>query len=159
MTRKPFDYEAAYDWSASRCAGREHCRSELLRKLIEKGLPKPDCVRLLRQLETEGYLDEERYAGAFVHDKTLLDRWGRIKTRQALAMKGLPAACIDHALAGIDEAAYRETLIALLQEKARTVTAASHQVLKQKLVRYAAGRGFEPDLIFRVIDTLSEHNP
>jgi len=154
MTRKPLDTETAYTWAAGRCALREHCRSELMRKLIEKGLSKPESERLIERLEQEGYMDERRYAEAFVHDKTLLDRWGRIKTRQTLAMKGISNTDITRALAAIDEESYRTLLCELLQEKARTVTASGEKELKQKLVRYAAGRGFEPDLIFDCIDTL-----
>lgn len=149
---KPFDSAAAYEWATSRCALREYCRTDILRKLLEKGLPRPEADCLLDRLEAERYLDEARYAEAFVTDKTALDRWGRIKTRQALMMKGIDPAVIARALDTIDPDAYRATLRDLLREKARTLPATPPYQLRQKLIRYAAGRGFEADEVFGCLE-------
>mgnify|MGYP000883225264 FL=1 len=135
-----------------RCAQREYCRSDWARKFIEAGLTLAEAEGLLDRLEAEKYIDEARYAKAFVHDKTLYDRWGRFKTRQALALKGIESGLIDAALAEIDDAAYTDTLKDLLAAKRRSVKADSDYEMQQKLIRYAAGRGFEADLIFKVLE-------
>ena len=87
---KPFNKAEAYSWAASRCAQKEYCRMELAQKFMQRGLSLSDCNEVLDQLERERFIDEARYACAFVHDKTLYDRWGRMKTRQALAVKNKP---------------------------------------------------------------------
>ena len=145
--------DALYKRAAARCAQREYCRSDWARKFIEAGLTLAEAEGLLDRLEAEKYIDEARYAKAFVHDKTLYDRWGRFKTRQALALKGIESGLIDAALAEIDEAAYTDTLKDLLVAKRRSVKADSDYEMQQKLIRYAAGRGFEADLIFKVLET------
>ena len=147
MTKDRISPEKLYKRAASRCAQREYCRSEWVRKFIEGGLAHAEAETLLNRLEAEGYIDEARYARAFVHDKTLYDRWGRFKTRQALALKGVGSEQIEAALAEIDEEAYYDTLKSLLQAKMKSVKADSAYELQQKLIRYAAGRGFEQDLI------------
>lgn len=150
------DAEKLYQWAAGRCARKEYCRSELLRKLLEKGLRRTEADAVLVRLESKGFVDERRYARAFVHDKTLFDRWGRLKTRQALRLKGIAEDIAEEALGQIDPAAYRDTLMRLLREKRRTLAAATPYELRGKLLRFAAGRGYEPQLIFDVLDELSD---
>jgi len=144
--------EKVFAWAAARCSLREYCRTDIRQKCFERGLNREETERVVERLEDANFLDETRYARAFVHDKTLYDRWGRIKTRQALAVKGIPAATIDDALAQIDDAAYRDALAALLEAKARTLTEPSPQKRRDKLLRFAAQRGYEPDLIFSLLD-------
>ena len=91
------------------------------------------------------------YARAFVHDKTLYDHWGRMKTRQALAVKNIGNEHIEQALATIDEEEYQQILRKLLLTKTPTIKAATDYERAQKLLRFAAGRGFEADLVFRVM--------
>ena len=70
-----------------------------------------------------------------------------------MALKGVGSEQIEAALAEIDEEAYYDTLKSLLQAKMKSVKADSAYELQQKLIRYAAGRGFEQDLIFKVLET------
>lgn len=143
--------EKAYERMASACARKELCRQDILRKLSAAGLEGEAAEELLRRLEAEGFVDEGRYARAFVHDKTLYDRWGRRKTRQALMLRGVPAAHIEAALADIDEAAYERGLRELLAAKARSVKAKNDYERREKLIRFAAGRGFEPQCVMKCL--------
>lgn len=159
---KPFNEESALLWATSRCAQRECCRQDIKKKWLEGGLDDGTCERLLDRLEDDGFIDENRYARAFVHDKLEYDHWGRIKMAQALRLKGISRQKIDAAMAEvIVPEHYREVLRSILQQKARTLNfdtnnrEESYKAL-QKLVRFAASRGFEPDLIFQETDHLAE---
>lgn len=159
---KPFNEDSALLWATGRCAIRECCRQDIKKKWREGGLDDDVCERLLDRLEDEGFIDESRYARAFVHDKLEYDHWGRIKMTQALRLKGIGRRTIDDAMKEvIDEARYRDVLRSILQQKARTLTfdpedrAETYKAL-QKLVRFAASRGFEPELIFQETDYLNE---
>ena len=99
------------------------------------------------RLEEEGYINDARFARAFVHDRTLYERWGRMKTRQALMQRGITPSLINEALQTIDEDLYSGTLRELLKTKARTTKAATTFELRQKLMRFAASRGFETHLV------------
>lgn len=159
---KPFNEDSALLWATSRCAQRECCRQDIKKKWLQGGLDDDACERLLDRLEDEGFIDEERYARAYIHDKLEYDHWGRIKMTQALRLKGISRSTIDAALevsAPVDEH-YREILRHCLKQKLRTLDfdpedrEAAYKAL-QKLVRFAASRGFEPELIFQETDNLT----
>lgn len=153
------DKTSALNWATTRCAQRECCRYDLERKLRETPLSPADVEAVLDALEDEHFIDAGRYARAFAHDKLEYDGWGRLKISQALRQKKFSAREVETALAEvIEEAHYLEILQRVLASKIRTLSFDAddrREVLKatQKLVRFAASRGFEPHLIF---DTLHQ---
>lgn len=153
------DKTSALNWATARCAQRECCRYDLERKLRETPLSPADVEAVLDALEDEHFIDAGRYARAFAHDKLEYDGWGRLKISQALRQKKFSAREVETALAEvIEEAHYLEILQRVLASKIRTLSFDAddrREVLKatQKLVRFAASRGFEPHLIF---DTLHQ---
>ena len=93
-----------------------------------------------------------------MHDKLAYDRWGRLKMQQALRLKRIPQCDITEAFAEmIEPDTYREALRAVIASKLRSLRfdGSDKQAVfaaSQKLVRHAASRGFEADLIFSTID-------
>ncbi len=146
--------EEAYRYATGRCARSELCRADLRPKLLARGLAPSDVDALLDRLVDERFIDERRYVAAYVHDKTTYDRWGRLKVRQALRLKGLTGTVVDEALSAIDEEAYADGLDALLTAKRRTVSAPDAYTLRMKLLRFAASRGFEPSLATDAVDRM-----
>lgn len=153
------DKTSALNWATARCAQRECCRYDLERKLRETPLSPADVEAVLDILEDEHFIDAGRYARAFAHDKLEYDGWGRLKISQALRHKKFSAREVETALAEvIEDAHYLEILQRVLASKIRTLSFDAddrREALKatQKLVRFAASRGFEPHLIF---DTLHQ---
>lgn len=153
------DKTSALNWATARCAQCECCRYDLERKLRETPLSPADVEAVLDALEDEHFIDAGRYARAFAHDKLEYDGWGRLKISQALRQKKFSAREVETALAEvIEEAHYLEILQRVLASKIRTLSFDAddrREALKatQKLVRFAASRGFEPHLIF---DTLHQ---
>ena len=154
------DPNAAYEWAASRCARAEYCRADLARKLADAELAQADIERVLDRLEDEHFIDHERYARAFVHDKFEYSQWGRVKISQALRLKKISRQLIQSALDEVIEPTrYAETLLALLRHKRRSLVydptdRKARFAASQKLVRFGGSRGFETDLIFSTIDQL-----
>lgn len=161
---KPFTPEIAMLWASSRCARRECCRQDLLDKLLQGGLSAEECDQVLDRLEDEGFLDEDRYARAFTHDKLEYDHWGRIKIAQHLRTKGIRRKSIDMAFDEvIVPAHYRDILHHILIRKAATLRydatdSTERYKTYQKLVRFAASRGFEADLIFDMAEEALQYN-
>lgn len=149
---KQLSPDEAFAKAAARCAGREYCRADWRDKFARAGLTPAQAEDVLRRLGNEGFIDEERYARAYAHDKTTYDLWGKIKVRQALRLKGIAPEAIDRALDAIDGEAYRTGLRGLLDRKARSLKEESGYGRRMKLARFAAGRGFEPELVFEAID-------
>ena len=100
------------------------------------------------RLEAESYIDEARYARAFVNDKFRFDHWGRIKIRYALRQKGVSDFDTDDALALIDDDDYRQALADFIASRRRTTKGDTPYAVNQKIARAAITRGFEPQMVF-----------
>lgn len=134
------------------CAASERCTSEMLAKLRRWGIGASEARRIIDDLTTNRFIDDERFARAFVMDKYRVARWGRIKIRAALYAKRLPQWLIDEALTEIDDALYAANLMHLLRLKRRSLGEdASTYEGRTKLFRYGASRGFELPLIAAAI--------
>lgn len=118
------------------CSLAEHCVSEVREKLYQWGATSAVQDKILSQLCQAGFIDEQRYAAAFVHDKVAFQGWGREKIRMMLLMKHLPSDVVEEALAGIDETVYNQQLSRLIEQKTGA-----------KLARFLAQRGFTTDEI------------
>lgn len=138
------DNNQYYQWATSRCAQKEYCRSEIAKKLLAKGATPDEVDDTLGRLEAESYIDEARYARAFVNDKFRFDHWGRIKIRYALRQKGVSDFDTDDALALIDDDDYRQALADFIASRRRTTKGDTPYAVNQKIARAAITRGFEP---------------
>lgn len=139
------NYTEALTTAAGYCSMAEHCVTEVVEKLKRFELTSEEQSKLLKRLIDEGYLNEGRYVKAFVKDKFRFGKWGRIKIRYALRQKGLDSTLIEEALSEIPDEDYLEILTDLLRSKKRSTKAKSTYELRGKLLRFAAGRGFELD--------------
>ena len=141
--KKELSAEEARLKAEAYCSLSEHCNSEVLGKLQQWGAPEETWEAILNHLEKERYIDENRYAAFFVRDKYRFNQWGRIKISQALRMKHISSACIDEAMEEIDEQEYLNILTSLLKKKVRSIKASNDYERNGKLVRFAAGHGYE----------------
>ena len=106
----------------------------------------------MQRLVSERYVDDERYARAFVKDKVRYNKWGRRKVEQALWQKHIDEDIRQQVLDEIDDEEYISVLRPLLKQKRRSTKAANDYQLNQKLMRFALGRGFTFDIIRQCMD-------
>ena len=134
--------------TAAFCSQAERCESDIRRKISMAGLPDEAAERIIRYLQQENYLSESRYASAFVKDKFRFNKWGRIKINYELQRKRISAEARETALAEIEPAEYRRILTGLLKAKLRTLRSGDARDKRMKLIRFAAGRGFEGEVVY-----------
>ena len=140
----------ALNKAAAYCTLCERCISEVSKKLTTWGVPPAEQQRIIDRLQDEGFINEERYCRAFVNDKLRFNRWGRVKIRAALYEKRLPREYITQAIEQIDEEEYMQTLHDLVATKQRELKNEDFAT-KQKIIRFAASRGFEPAKILQIV--------
>ena len=128
---------------AAKCSVSEQCLSDIEAKLSRYDLTEEEHTRILRHLVEEKYVDDRRYAEAYVKDKYRFNKWGRIKIAQGLRMKGIDNETIKSAMEAIDEEEYQEILRDLIKAKRRSTRGSSEYEINGKLIRFATGRGFE----------------
>ena len=144
--------EEAFLQLAALCANAEHCQYEMLEKMKRWELSDEAQARVMARLIEERYVDDRRYARAFVKDKIRYNKWGRRKVQQGLWMKRIDKEIQDEVLDEIDEKEYLDVLKPLLKQKRKSIKANSDYELNQKLVRFAYGRGFTFDIIRQCLD-------
>ena len=144
--------EEAFLQLASLCANAEHCQYEMLEKMKRWELSDEAQARVMARLIEERYVDDRRYARAFVKDKIRYNKWGRRKVQQGLWMKRIDKEIQDEVLDEIDEKEYLDVLKPLLKQKRKSIKANSDYELNQKLVRFAYGRGFTFEIIRQCLD-------
>ena len=146
----------AYLTLAALCAQAEHCQWEMLEKMRRWEVPEEAQARVMQRLVKERYVDDERYAQAFVKDKIRYNKWGRRKVDQALWQKHIDEDIRKHVLDEVDDEEYLGVLRPLLKQKRKSTKANSDYELNQKLMRFAMGRGFTFDIIRQCIDVEEE---
>lgn len=148
----------AYLQLAALCAQAEHCQQEMRDKLKRWGVSADAQDRIVARLVEERFIDDERYARAFVKDKIRYNKWGRRKVQQGLWQKHIDADIQERVLDDVDDSEYLAVLRPLLKQKVKSVKASSDYERTQKLVRFALSRGFTFDLIRQCLDVDDDMN-
>jgi regulatory protein len=125
----------------------------MLEKMRKWELTEAVQARVMARLVKERYVDDERYARAFVKDKIRYNKWGRRKVQQALWLKRIDDDVQQTVLDEISDEEYLKVLKPLLKQKSKSIKAESDYERNQKLVRFALGRGFTFDLIRQCVNT------
>ena len=154
MTQKT--EQEAYLTLAALCAQAEHCQWEMTEKMRRWELSDEAQARVMERLVKERYVDDERYARAFVKDKVRYNKWGRRKVEQALWQKHIDDIIRQRVLDEVDDDEYLSVLRPLLQQKRKATKAQSEYELNQKLIRFALSRGFTFDIIRQCLEVEDE---
>jgi regulatory protein len=153
-SRRPVSVDEAIARLEAMCARAEHCTFELREKLWQWSIPTAEAEKIIEQLKKTRYVDDARFARAFVNDKVRFARRGRLRIKQALEMKRIDTNIIDEALADIDEELYNLNLAYTIKQKAETLEDLSNYETRMKLLRFAVQRGYEPSLAAKAINAL-----
>ena len=129
------------------CARAEKSQEDARRLMRGWGLAERDAEGVLAKLVRDCFIDDARYAGAFVREKLRLSGWGEYKIRTALQRKRIDRALIDAALAEADRPAMGERLCRQLERKARTAKYSTQYELKTKLIRYGLSLGHDYETV------------
>jgi regulatory protein len=146
-----FLYRTAINKAMAICAGREICFSEIRSKLVAWGLKEDDTEKILSALAQGKFIDEERYASAFVKDKFRQNKWGKVKIAAVLKMKKIPDEIIRRSLESIDDTEYTDLLKNIIEKHRKTVKAKNQYDLKGKLLRHCLSKGFESHLVYDLL--------
>jgi regulatory protein len=126
------------------CARSERSSGDALRLMKRWGLADEDARKVLVRLKAERFIDDARFAEAFVRDKLNLSGWGAYKIKMALRAKGVSKEVIDEVVAPmLDATDMTERLEEMMRRRMRTLKYNSAYDAKTKLIRFAASRGYD----------------
>lgn len=133
----------------SYCAYQERAQQEVRDKLYEWGLHSEDVENIIVHLISENFLNEERFAKAFVSGKFNIKGWGKIKIKQHLKFKRISDPLIKIAMREIDLDAYENKLDEIIRKKSTKPIDKLTMTERVKLIRFLQSKGYESDLIFQ----------
>jgi regulatory protein len=134
------------------CAYQERCHQEVRNKLFELGARGDDIDICIAELISEDFINEERYARAYVRGHFYLKKWGKVKIVYELKRKGISNYCIQKGLTEIDEAEYINTIQKLIAER---LPQQSKRMLSwtqiRQITQYLQQKGYDYDDIQNVL--------
>lgn len=151
---KKEDESKAFNRMAGLCAKREYCVFDIKTKLMRSDIETESVERIIEQLKKEKYIDELRFARSFINDKIRFNKWGKIKINFALKQKRIPQSIISEAFQDFSNKQLNDSLEDVLRVKWKTIKGKTEQDKRNKLIRFALGRGFEMKNILAYIENL-----
>ncbi len=156
---KTLTEKEALQKAAALCAGAEYCLSDIRTKLTKWGMNETQASSILDRLLKEQFIDESRYARAYARDKLRYNKWGKLKIAQGLRLKQIASSLVKEAIDSIDEEEYRQIARQVLLAKRPSVKGKNDYERRMKLLRYAAGKGFEPSVLQPLLSADDDEYP
>lgn len=144
--------------AASYCAYQERTQDEVKQRLKKWNVWGDEADEIIAELISMNYLSEERFAKTYAGGKFRVKNWGRMKIRQELNRRGLSTYSIEKGMSEIGDEDYVSSLRELLSKKRILLskTETDPFILKQKLARFALGKGYESELVWKELGDLNE---
>lgn len=152
MSEKYITYKKALSKAMYLCSKAEKCKSDIQKKLYDWKAKPEHHTKIIEELEKQQFIDEHRYANFFVKDKIKFNKWGKIKIRAGLLQKQIPNRIIDEAVSKIEQEEYLEMLKNVINQKRIQIKETDTFKQKTKLLQFAASRGFETNIILRLLE-------
>ena len=134
------------------CARAERCSGDALRLMKRWGVADSDARKVLERLVRERFIDDQRYADAYVREKSRFSGWGAYKIRLSLRAKRIAAEVVERALTQIERSESAETLARIIERKAARTPHKDLWDLKGKLMRFGLSRGFDYDDVMATVE-------
>lgn len=156
--KKITDPQVALAKAQAYCAYQERCQQEVRNKLYEWGLWTEAVEKIIANLITDNFLNEERFSKTYAGGKFRIKEWGKIKIVQELKRRNITPYCIKSAMKEIPDEEYRNTIQKIISEKAKQVKERNPLKRNYKIAQYLISRGFEADIVWDEINMNSQLN-
>lgn len=143
---------------ASYCSKAERCEMDVRRKLVCWELTEDEISRIVKRLYDEKFLNKERFCKSFIIDKTKFNKWGKTKIIFELKKRKIPESVYLPILEEFGDEDFDEQLEKILTTKIKNVKAKDEYDKRNKLIRFALGRGFSMDATIKCVNKLLNSN-
>lgn len=136
------------------CVYRERSIQEVKEKMALLKVPFAEYNLYIALLEEQKFLDEKRFVKAFINDKFKINRWGKIKIKQALALHKISGNDADEIFERcIDEQHYLKTLQQIITRFKPKTKGLDKYKAQQKILAHCYAKGYEPEWVRQIIST------
>lgn len=151
LPKKRLTPQQARQKMESFCAYRERCHKEVKDKLYGYGLYPSEVDQIVVYLIEQNFLNEERFAMAYVSGKFRIKGWGRQRIERELKLRQISPYLIRKAMEQIDGDEYESTLKKLAEKKWKLMTERDSLKKRQKLMRFLVSKGYKLNEVTELI--------
>jgi regulatory protein len=148
-------FDLAVEKMRKYCLYSDRCHQDVRSKLIKDKVYGEELEQVMAILIEENFLNEERFAKAFLVGKFRQNKWGKKKIEMQLKAKQISPYCIRKGLEEIEDEEYIEVLERLWNKKFQTLRDADGYIKNQKVTKYLLGKGYGYEDVKRVISNPS----
>ena len=138
----------------SYCQYQERCIKEVRNKLFSLKATNKTADKILQSLIDNDYLNEDRYAKMFIQGKLRIKKWGRIKLKYELRLKGIDIKIINEHINQINEEDYIKYFNEFSTSKIKFLKGSKDQK-KRSFINYFTYRGWENSLIYQKLKDIN----
>lgn len=135
-------YNIAINYISVRMRSIKELRDYLTKKNVSNNL----IESLVQKLIKEGYLNDFKFAKAFVNDRLRITTSGPFKIKRELLKYGVDEDIVNEVVDEIDDSIIKEKLSNLVEKQVR-IKKGSTNSLKIKLVNYFSNLGYDKNMI------------
>lgn len=152
--RLTYTVEEAQKKLENYCAYQDRCHKEVEKKLYEMHMIPEAKELILLHLMEHNFLNEERFSKNFARGKFRIKKWGKRRIIRELKFKDISEYNIKKGLQEIDSDEYLETLKEIALKKRDSISEKNMFKKSQKITNFLLYRGFENDLIYKVVEEI-----
>ena len=152
-SRKTYSVDMALSKLQKYCSYQDRCHKEVFQKLKEMRMIPEASEKIIAALVDGNYLNEERFAMAFVRGKFKIKKWGKRRLKSELKQRNISNYLLCKSLKQIKDEEYDATFEALANRKAASLNG-TLPIKKKKLADYLLYRGWESHKVYDKVNKL-----
>ncbi len=153
-SKKTYTVEEALVKLQKYCSYQDRCHKEVAQKLKEMQMISQASEQIILKLIEGNFLNEERFAMAYVRGKFRIKKWGKRRLVAELKQRQISKYIINKALNQISKDDYKTTFEVLAERKAASILGSSKLKKRKKLADYLLYRGWESHLVYEKVNQL-----
>jgi regulatory protein len=154
IPNKTYTLEEALSKLQNYCSYQERCHQEVRRKLVSMRMIPEAIDQIIVALLDHNFLNEERFAKAYVRGKFRIKKWGRRRLTLELKKKEIGIFNINQAISQINELDYLEVFNDLSESRLSFIKESNKLKKRKKLADYLLYRGWESHLVYQRVNEL-----
>lgn len=138
------------------CVYQDRCHKEIEKKLYEYTVASEVREHVILHLLEHDFLNEERFAKSFSRGKFNIKKWGKQRIINELKQREISEYTIKTALKEIDEKEYINTIYSITEKRNAHINEPDFYKRRKKLTDFLVRKGYEFDLIYKVVKEVLE---
>jgi regulatory protein len=138
----------------SYCLYQDRCIKEVKNKLFSLKVNNNLVEKIINHLIDNDYLNEERFVKLFIQGKLRIKKWGKIKLKYELKIRGINNNIIDAHIKNISEDEYISYFDEFSSSKIKFLKG-SLDKKKRSFINYFTYRGWENQLIYQKLKDIN----